>query len=630
MSPSTNNNNARLRELLEYVKNTRGFDFTGYKLSTLSRRFQKRMAEVGIADFAEYQDYLEVHPEEFERLFNTLLINVTSFFRDPEAWQVIRQEVIPAILECWSHGEPVRLWSVGCASGEEAYTAAILLAEEMGIEAFRRRVKIYATDVDQEALSEARHATYQASDLEPLTPEQRDRFFDLTDSGYAFRRDLRRQIIFGRHDLVQDAPISKIDLLLCRNTLMYFNAETQQKVLARFRFALHDHGHIFLGKAEMLLAYSDVFVAVNLKHRIFRKLPTLNLQDRMLVMAQSGNQAAAGRLADDHERLREVGFDSGPQARIVVDVMGQVAMVNTKARELFNVTTQDLGRPLQDLEVSYRPVELRSRIDEAREQRRSIFLRDVVWHTPRKDMVILEVEVCPLIDTGNSILGVSINFTDVTPYKQLRQELEHSKQELEVAYEELQSTNEELETTNEELQSSNEELETTNEELQSTNEELETMNEELQSTNEELQTVNDELHDTSAAVNDSNNFLEAILASLQQGVVVINRDLVIQVWNTQAAELWGIRTDEAIGRHLLNLDIGLPLDELRQPIRDCLNEPGDRINEFTLQAVNRRGFHIQCAVTCTALIYPSETDSEAESLGVILLMKDSITSDQSE
>lgn len=622
MTQSNPPNDPALVALLEFIKNSRGFDFGGYKLTTLTRRLQKRMGEIGIGNYENYRDYIEVHPDEFERLFDTLLINVTSFMRDAEAWNVIRNEIVPIILAEQS-SEEIRLWSVGCASGEEAYTAAIVLAEVMGIDEYCRRVKIYATDVDQEALSQARHATYPEDKLETLTPEQRSTFFEPVDGGYLFRRDMRRKVIFGRHDLMQDAPISKIDLLICRNTLMYFNAETQGKILSRFRFALRNQGFIFLGKAEMLLAHSNVFNTVNLKYRIFRKLPSQDRPERFLIMPSNRSDRRSDRNMSQTQ-LRDAAFNNSPLARIVVNPARRVMLINQQARELFHLSADSLGQPLQDLEISYRPVELRSRIDEAFEQRRSVMLQGVRWSSQRLGALFLDIQVQPLFDIDAAVMGVSINFTDVTHYKQLRQELENSKQELEVAYEELQSTNEELETTNEELQSSNEELETTNEELQSTNEELETMNEELQSTNEELQTVNDELQERSQALNRSNTFLEAILASLDRGVIVLNREFVIQAWNTQAEELWGLRADETVGRHLLNLDIGLPLEELRQPLRACIAGEMNEASEFTLNAINRRGRRIECRITCTSLmnLIPGEENPEVQ--GVILMMEDHI------
>lgn len=629
MTQSNTPNDPALIALLEFIKNNRGFDFGGYKLSTLTRRLHKRMGEVDIDNYAIYQDYLDVHPDEFDRLFNTFLINVTSFMRDAEAWNALKNEVIPMILAEHSLEETIRLWSVGCASGEEAYTAAIILAEVMGTEEFCRRVKIYATDVDQEALTQARHATYPEDKLEVLTPEQRSTFFEPVDGGYIFRRDMRRKIIFGCHDLMQDAPISKIDLLICRNTLMYFNAETQAKILSRFRFAIRDQGFIFLGKAEMLLAHSDAFNTVSLKHRIFRKLPSLDRPDPLLALIANRSGRRSEYIANQ-ALLRDAAFHDSPLARIVVNPEKRVMLVNQQARELFNLSSSDIGRPLQDLEVSYRPVELRSRIDEAIAQRRVVLLQGIRWSRQRYSTLFLDIQVQPLMDADVAILGVSINFNDVTHYKQLRQELENSKQELEVAYEELQSTNEELETTNEELQSSNEELETTNEELQSTNEELETMNEELQSTNEELKTVNDELQERSQALNRSNTFLEAILSSLDRGVIVLNREFVIQAWNAQAEELWGLRSNETVGRHLLNLDIGLPLEEIRQPLRACISgDTGENI-ELSVDAINRRGRRIRCRITCTPLISTTPRKEEPDVQGVILLMEDHIVPDEPE
>ncbi|MDX2217132.1 MAG: CheR family methyltransferase [Oculatellaceae cyanobacterium bins.114] len=601
--------------LLDYVKQNRGFDFTGYKRSSLIRRVNKRMQTVGIEDYSNYLDYLEVYPEEFSALFNTLLINVTSFFRDRSTWDYILSEILPRIILRKVLGEPIRIWSAGCASGEEAYTLAMLMAEAIGIENFREQVKIYATDIDEEALNQARQATYTLKDLTGLSPEQIEQFFELYDDRYVFRKDLRRSVIFGRHDLIQDAPISKIDLLVCRNTIMYFNAETQARILARFHFALRDGGFLFLGKAEMLLTHSNTFTPVDLKRRIFTKVPKLSFRDRLSVMAQTGSQEAANHLSN-HVRLREAAFDSDPSARIVIDNNGLLILVNERARSLFRITFRDLGRPFQDLEISYRPVELRSCIEQVYGDRRTVNLRDVEWQTSQGELIYLDIQVTLLFDVANDILGASINFIDVTQYKRLQEELEHSNQELEMAYEELQSSNEELETTNEELQSSNEELETTNEELQSTNEELETMNEELQSTNEEMQTVNEELQQRSEELNRSNAFLEAILTSLRSGVVVVDPDLRVQIWNDKAEDLWGLRTEEALGQHFLNLDIGLPTEQLRSSVRQCLTGQTDSGSEVLLPAINRRGRSIKCRVTCMPLI-----GFQRQTQGVILLME---------
>ena len=224
--------------LLEHLKTSRGFDFTGYKRSSLMRRVNRRMDQVGIASYAEYLDYLEVHPDEFTALFNTILINVTGFFRDPEAWDHLRDggPARAARGEAAQPADPgverrLRLRRGGLHPGDGAGRA-------LGPEEFRERVKIYATDVDEEALTQARQAAYTERDVAGVPPELLERYFELAGGRYVFRKDLRRSVIFGRNDLVQDAPISRIDLLVCRNTLMYFNAETQARILCRFHFAL--------------------------------------------------------------------------------------------------------------------------------------------------------------------------------------------------------------------------------------------------------------------------------------------------------------------------------------------------------------------------------------------------------
>lgn len=300
----------------------------------------------------------------------------------------------------------------------------------------------------------------------------------------------------------------------------------------------------------------------------------------------------------------------------MLNANGVVAVVNRQAEVLFGISARDVGRPFRDLELSYRPLELRRHIEKALEERRTVRITDVTYNRG-PEVVYLEVQVSPLANGAVEPLGVSVAFHDVTDFRRLQDELEQANRQLETAYEELQSTNEELETTNEELQSTVEELETTNEELQSTNEELETMNEELQSTNDELQTINDELQDRTAELDRSNEFLETILTSLRAGVVVVGPELVVQVWNHQAEELWGLRRDEAVGEHLLNLDIGLPLDQVRPVVRSTLaGEDGP--HEVTLAAINRRGRGIDVRVVASPLRGADATAA----VGAILTMEE--------
>jgi two-component system, chemotaxis family, CheB/CheR fusion protein len=597
--------------LLEYLLTSRGFDFHGYKAASLARRIRKRMESVGVESFAAYQEYLEAHPNEFATLFNTILINVTSFFRDPATWEVVRAVAIPEILAAKAPGEPLRAWSVGCATGEEAYTIAMLLGEELGLDEFRDRVKIYATDVDEDALNTARHAAYSDRQVEGVPPELLTKYFEKVDGLNLFRKDLRRQVIFGRHDLINDAPISRIDLLTCRNTLMYLNGETQARVLSRLHFALNEGGFLLLGRAETLMAHGHSFVSVDLKRRLSRKGARRSLPDPGF----PERERRAGALENLDGHLHMAALEASPVAQLVVDAAGQVVMANDRARDLFALRHSDVGRPLRDLPLSYRPLELRSLIERAEAERRNVGIKEIEWRTPTGDLRWLDLQIAPLTDGPGGVLGTVLTFSDSTAYRRLQRELEQSHQELETAYEELQSTNEELETTNEELQSTVEELETTNEELQSTNEELETMNEELQSTNEELQTMNDELRQRGEDLDTSNAFLQAVLASLEGGVAVVDPELKVLAWNPQAEELWGLREDEVEGKHLLNLDIGLPLERIRPLLRSCLSgEPGNQV----LDAVNRRGKTIRCQVTCTPL-----RKGDTGVRGAILLMEDS-------
>ncbi len=269
--------NGDFQALLEYLRNVRGFDFAGYKRAGLMRRIQRRMQLVGLAGFSDYQDFLEVYPDEFSSLFNAVLINVTQFFRDPSLWEDMTTDVIPRLLRTKPPGTPIRVWSAGCASGEETYTLAMVLAEALGPAEFSERVKIYGTDIDEEALAQARLATYSAKAVESISSDLRARYLEKTPEGdYVFTGAVRRAVVFGRHNLLLDAPISRLDLLGCRNTLMYFHTEAQAQILERFHFALNDDGFLFLGRAEMLFTHAHLFLPLQDKQRIFTKV----LRDR--------------------------------------------------------------------------------------------------------------------------------------------------------------------------------------------------------------------------------------------------------------------------------------------------------------------------------------------------------------
>jgi two-component system, chemotaxis family, CheB/CheR fusion protein len=588
-------NDPDFEELLEHLKRSRGFDFSAYKRSSLSRRVEKRMQAAGIDSYSGYTDYLEAHPQEFTQLFNTILINATSFFRDSEMWEFIASDIIPRLLELQNDDASIRIWSAGCSSGEEAYSLAMLLADALRPEEFGDRVKIYATDVDEEALSQGRAATYSDDSIRAVPEPMVQKYFERINGRSVFRREFRRCVIFGRHDLILDPPISRIMLLVCRNTLMYFNAEVQQRILERFHFGIGEGGFLFLGKAEMLLTRSNAFTPIDLKKRVFGKVSRHPLRNDAIVPPVRGLKGKEAIMTD---RLRELSFQMDASAQMIIDRNRTVVMLNERLRSMFGLTSEDVGKPLQDLEISYRPVELRSLVEQSWLDQRVVSVKDVEWTTISGDRLFLDVQVTPLVDPTLNTVGAKIVFRDTTRTRRLEEELKHSSQELETANEELQSTNEELETTNEELQSTVEELETTNEELQSTNEELETMNEELQSTNEELQTTNEQLRQSGDELNRANAFFENILNSFREGVIVVDAEQRVQAWNHRSEDLWGLRSDEVIGKHLMNLDIGLLTEQLGNPIRQC--QAGEApVGRISLQATNRRGRAVRLAVSCS-------------------------------
>jgi two-component system CheB/CheR fusion protein len=600
--------------LLQYIQESRGLDFRGYKRTSLNRRITLRMEALNLDSFGGYQSHLEADPGEFESLLNTVLINVTSFFRDSEAWEVLRERIVPAIVASAEPDKPIRIWSVGCASGEEPYSIAMLFAEALGIAEFCRRVKIYATDLDENALKIARLATYAPREVESVPPEYLKKYFERTNSHYIFERDLRKCVIFGRHNVVHDAPISRIDLLVCRNLLIYLEAETQGIVLPRLHYALNPEGSLFLGKAETQLARSPLFKPVEMKHRIFSKVP-----QEWRRSISSGFGTARARQADTElpsMALLEAVVDEMGSALLVVDDIGMVALANSAARQLLGVGADDIGRPFQDLPISYRPMELRGPIDEVLRTRRGILLEDQEYRLTQSDVLRLTIDARPLSRSDGSIYGVLLSFTDNTRLHALQLELETAQENLENSIEELQSANEELETTNEELQSTNEELETTNEELQSTNEELETLNEEARSSNEEMESVNEELRIQAEQASSYRIYLESVMRSMNGGIIVLDETHAIQSWNRWSENTWGLRAEDVIGTSFDALDIGLPI-HLLEDARTAVERGREEQVEHLLEGMDRRGRHITCRVVITHLL-----DQERAGRGIVMLFQD--------
>ncbi len=629
-----------LEPLLTFLREERGFDFRGYKRASLARRIAKRMTTVGAGSYDAYRDVLEIDAHEWTALLDTVLINLTSFFRDEPAWEALRTQHLPAIVR---RGGKIRAWCAGCASGEEAYSLAMVLCEILGPEEFRQRVKIYATDVDDAALAAARSGTFTERAMAPVSPELRERYFDRSGDRWTFRRDLRRSIIFGRNDLVQDAPISHVDVLLCRNTLMYFVQESQARIAARLHFALAEDGVLVLGRAETLLSQAALFTPLDLGNRIFTAGPRSAREARGARGAPPWATQAAADRADGSVReespaaaVRRQALLTAPSAQLVLDAAGALMTSNLRADALFGLGERDLGSPFQDLEVSYRPVGLRSAVEDARASGAPVWVREVAWRVDGESRV-LDIMVVPLQGEDHRVLGTSIVFTDVTREHALAGEYQRARSLLETAHEELQSTHEELETTNEELQSTVEELETTNEELQSTNEELETMNEELQSMNEELQSSNQDLRTSTGDAEHRLDAAGAALASMTTSVVVLDRFTGdeqgperarpdrgadgapdprslgrVRVWNAATTDLWGVTAEEAVGADLAELGTGLPLEEVRAAVEAAAHDGGAATVD--VDATERHGRRVRLRVAVSPLM-----DGDGVSAGAILI-----------
>jgi two-component system CheB/CheR fusion protein len=556
-------------DLLEKLRERYNFDFREYKAASLMRRTRARMSQVRADTFADYSRYLDLHPGEHVDLFNTILINVTGFFRDPEAWTTLAEDVIPRIVEDAQGTRVIRIWSAGCSSGEESYSLAILLAERLGDRVAEYQIKIYSTDIDEDALAAARHALYRTEQLKDVPDRLLDRYFVRDGQLWRLRRDVRRWCIFGSHNLTQAPPLSHIDLLVCRNVLIYFGSALQERILARFHYAVRDGGYLFLGRSESLLARSRFFSPVNLKWRIFQRIAATA---RATSVLPEGAPAAVARTEPTPPGLRvQRALEALPSAVLVVDAADTIITWNATAEALFETPMPNaVGRKFRDIDVSYRVEGLRARMEEVKTRHASTRLDGVTFTRRSGELVHANVTVAPLFDSGRFI-GVLVSVEDATEYARLKEQMTRIAEQHATAIEELQSTNEELETTNEELQSTNEELETTNEELQSTNEELETTVEELQAANAELAALNAELEERGAELARLDGYHRGFVNTMDEGVIGLDRAGVVRTWNDAAERMWGLRSEQVTGRELFTLPLGDFVRRLRPAFETMLD-----------------------------------------------------------
>jgi two-component system, chemotaxis family, CheB/CheR fusion protein len=550
-----------LKDLLQELAEQRNFDFRGYKKPTLERRFRRRMFQLSLGGYAEYGEYIRKHPDEINELLNTLLINVTEFFRDPPAWEILRHEILPPVLKKVKPGHSFRAWSAGCASGEEPYSIAMLLAEHFGPLIQDFDVKIYATDIDEDTLNTARRGEYSLDAARRVRPEWRERYFH-GKGLLRVNREIRRLIIFGRSNLAQDAPISHVNLLVCRNVLIYFDSDLQKQILGRLHYALEPGGILFLGKSESQLINSSLFQRMNARWRIFQRItsnPPLEDRQERTEAAEPVNNHVNGanlELEGVRQRYRYL-LETLRIGAFLLNADDVITQHNNAALTLCGLAPANLvGRRLSDSDFFVRIGDLGTQLQATRLNNESSRFPSRV-RTGNEER-LLEVTIRPILGETGQRTGTLIYLDDQT----VQEKLQTTVEELESTSEELQSANEELETTNEELQSTNEELETTNEELQSTNEELETTNEELQSLNEELETTNQELEERTKELDQVNSVYAQTLEKIRLPVMLVNQERRIEFWNAMALRLFGFKSKPPVDLTIEQLPLSENLKNL--------------------------------------------------------------------
>jgi two-component system, chemotaxis family, CheB/CheR fusion protein len=592
-----------LHAFLDRVRERTGLDFSAYKRATIVRRLQRRMAAAGAATLPDYRRYLERHPEELQRLVASFLIKVTEFFRDPELFTYLRDRVLPGLVsEARERGE-LRIWSAGCATGEEAYTLAMLVSDLIGDNAEELQVRIFATDIASEAVEFARRGLYTQSALEGLPPDFAERHFTPADGAFEVRKQVRSLVVFGEHDLGNRAPFPRIDLVLCRNVLIYFTPDLQRRALQLFAFSLRHGGYLALGKAETVSPLPEFFSVEEPRLKIFRRAgapapipvgrvlsigPLKKLTRRLdapaAVPARSvaSSQPAPRESSSSQHAVRLL--DRLSTGTLEIDRAYHIRTINAAARHLLGIHTTAIGEDLIHRMDPSLAGPLRAAIDAALRGEPST----AVYHVPDRvmddDGHDLLIAIRSPAEENQPAHEAVLEVVEITSLaRQLRQEVA-SREQLQVLTDRqtsrtdradavlrelqaangvlavetgrLRSANEELLIENEEAQAAAEEIETLNEELQATNEELETLNEELQATVEELTTTNDELQartiesqNLAAARETDRQRLEDILQGAPIGMSVMDGpDHIYRLSNVAALEQLGRTEEKVLGR----------------------------------------------------------------------------------
>ncbi len=593
-----------LREILAYVSRHASIDFRAYKVSTILRRIGRRMTVTHNHTMRDYLEYLHTSAKEVGELVQAFLINVTQFFRDAEAFDYLRTDVLPQLIEkARNRNRELRVWTAGCATGEEPYSLAMLLTDMLGAELPEWSIKIFATDLDEAAINYARRGFYPENLLKGIPTAYRERYFERADHGYRIAKTLRQMVIFGQQDLSKSAPFPHMDLVLCRNVLIYFTPELQDYVLNQFAFSLYPNGYLFLGKAETVRPQQSFYELVSKHWKVYRCVNNALPSMRHPSLAEAGVRSLerhvmgqphkpAGQAKTEQEavagpieigqlrRLNELLLRFLPVGVMVLDRSYHIVSSNATARRLLEL--RDLAGE-QDFLHAVRGIpyhEMRNAIDKIFRERNPVNLPEIELDTATGGSGrFLSFSITPMQFEAGAPDLVMLSITDATQQVQVRQQLaavrtEQSQlmdelgaankhlndvnKELTDSNEELQVANEELVLTHEELQASIEEFETTNEELQATNEELETNNEELQATNEELETTNDELRARTGELQELTTILENERGRLSEMVelapfyilVLRGPSLLVEAYNPRNARLLEGKAVQIQGRPL--------------------------------------------------------------------------------
>ncbi|MFC1748943.1 chemotaxis protein CheB [Pseudomonadota bacterium] len=564
----------QLNKIFLLLRTRTGHDFTYYKHTTIKRRIKRRMLVHKLERLGDYVRLLEREPREVDALFQDILINVTSFFRDPEAFEALQTLVFPKLLDKRPSELPLRLWVPGCATGEEAYTLAIILSEYLRDRASNISVQIFATDIDDQAIGKARQGIYPERVVDEVSPERLKRFFVKVAGGYQVNKTIRDMCIFAEQDITKDPPFSRMDLICCRNLMIYLGAVLQKKVLQIFHYALQPSGFLMLGTSETIGGHAELFRLVDQKGKLYAKktmAARINYQfatrtfipeEQPVVPQHQGEQLLFYNLHQEAEQVVLAKY--GPPGAVINRDM-EVLHFRGETGPYLNPSPGSASLNLLKLVRQELAAELRAAVYKASKEGKQVRKEGVrLGHDGNDRRVDLQIiplkgpvaeECCMLVlfedvkqspdETGGG------EVTKVTETDQLR--LREMEQELATSREYMQSIIEAQETSNEELKSANEEIQSTNEELQSTNEELETAKEELQSTNEELATVNEELENRNLELSAANNDMTNLLASVNLPILMLGEDLRVRQFTPQAEKLL----------NLIGSDIGRPISQIR-------------------------------------------------------------------